>query len=89
MQKLRSDMQRFAESIHKVTPLSEKLLAATGAAVGGSLTLAHVNTMVGVTVGVLTALMLVPRVILAWRDMIVKIRHLEEHGEEQIKNVDE
>lgn len=79
-------MTRFLESIHKVMPWPEKLLAAAGAAVGGSLTLAHVNTAVGVTVGLLTALMLIPRVILAWRDMIWKIRHGEHAADDETEN---
>lgn len=74
---------RFFEFFSKATPLSEKVLATAGAAVGGSLTLGHINTAVGVSVGVLTALMLVPRVVLAWRDLLRQLRHEEREDSDE------
>lgn len=66
-------MQQFLYSINKSTPLTDKILAATGAAVSGGLSLGSVNTGIAILVGLLTALVLIPRVILAWRDLIRRL----------------
>lgn len=61
---------KMVECLSRATPVQEKLLATLGAAVGGSLTLGHINAAVGVLVGLLTVLMLIPRVVIAWREML-------------------
>lgn len=77
-------MQQFFDSLSKTTPLTDKILAATGAAVSGGigLTLGHVNAVIAILVAGLTALMLIPRVILAWREMLRKLQS-DESGEEE------
>ena len=70
--------QDFLLSLHKVTPITDKLLALTGAGVAAILTLGHVQTIVGITVGVLTAIAIIPRIVIGWIDMRRKLRHEEE-----------
>jgi len=67
----------FFTALHKVTPLCDKILTVIGGATAGALTLGHVQAGVGIAVGIVTLLVMIPRAILAWRDMIRKIRSRE------------
>lgn len=71
----------FLLSLHKVTPITDKLLAVAGAGVAAMLTLGNVQTIVGITVGVLTAVAIIPRIVIGWIDMRRKLRREEEEVE--------
>lgn len=73
--------QEFLAALHKVTPVTDKILALTGASVAAVLTLGHVQTIVGITVGVLTAIAIIPRIVIGYIDMRRKIRHADEDVE--------
>lgn len=73
----------FISTLHKVTPITDKILALVGAGTAASLTLGHLQTGVGILVGIVTLLMMIPRAILAWRDLVRKIRNGEEAGEDE------
>jgi hypothetical protein len=73
--------QEFLSSLHKVTPITDKLLALAGTSMAAFLTLGHVQTMVGITVGILTGLAIIPRIVIGYIDMRRKIRHADDDEE--------
>lgn len=75
--------QEFFESLQRLTPLQDKILLVIGTAVAGTVTLGNLSAIFGLIVAGLTALTLIPRVILAWRDMIRKLREGEQHNTEE------
>lgn len=74
--------QDFLASLHKVTPITDKLLALAGTSMAAFLTIGHVQTMVGITVGVLTGLAIIPRIVIGFIDMRRKIRHEDSETED-------
>jgi hypothetical protein len=64
----------FFADLHRATPLCDKILALIGGATAGALTLGHLQAGVGIAVGVVTLLVMIPRAILVWRDFVRKIR---------------
>jgi hypothetical protein len=74
--------QDFLASLNKVTPITDKLLALAGTSMAAFLTLGHVQTMVGITVGVLTGLAIIPRIVIGFIDMRRKIRHEDSETED-------
>lgn len=73
--------QDFLATVHKVTPFIDKCLALAGASVAAVLTLGHVQTIVGVAVGIFTILAMIPRIVIGYIDMRRKIRHADEEEE--------
>jgi hypothetical protein len=64
----------FFADLHRATPLCDKILALIGGATAGALTLGHLQAGVGIAVGIVTLLVMIPRAILVWRDFVRKIR---------------
>lgn len=56
------------------TPLIDKLVAGIGAGVVGTMTFTDLSQWVGLAVGVLTVLMLIPRVIIGWVSAYDKLK---------------
>lgn len=73
--------QDILASLHKVTPLTDKILALVGTSMAAFLTLGHVQTLVGITVGILTGLAIIPRIVIGYIDMRRKMRHADEDEE--------
>lgn len=76
-------MHPLLEQLHKSTPLTDKILAAVGIVTTGTISLGHVQTGIGILVGALTSLVLIPRVILAWRDLARRLRNAAAREEEE------
>lgn len=76
-------MFSILEQLHRSTPLTDKVLAVIGVAASGTLTMGTLQAGMGIFVGALTALILIPRVILAWRDLMRRLRNAEAREEEE------
>lgn len=75
--------QDLLATLHKVTPITDKLLALAGTSIAAFLTLGHVQTIVGITVGILTGLAIIPRIVIGYIDMKRKIQHADEKSDEE------
>lgn len=75
--------QDILASLHKVTPVTDKILALVGTSMAAFLTLGHVQTLVGITVGILTGLAIIPRIVIGYIDMRRKMRPADEEGGEE------
>jgi hypothetical protein len=64
----------FFADLHRATPLCDKVLALIGGATAGALTLGPLQAWVGIAVGIVTLLIMIPRAVLVWRDFVRKIR---------------
>lgn len=73
--------QDLLATLHKVTPITDKLLALAGTSIAAFLTLGHVQTIVGITVGILTGLAIIPRIVIGYIDMRRKMRHADDEDE--------
>jgi hypothetical protein len=62
--------QTMLKTANDLTPALDKLFALVGA--GTAISITHLNAVIGLLVGVLTLALLVPRVIMAWRALLVK-----------------
>lgn len=68
----------FLAALHKATPVTDKILAVLGAGMAAALTLGHVQTLVGITVGVLTGIAIIPRIVIGFVEMRRKLREEKE-----------
>lgn len=68
----------YLTALHKVTPLCDKILAVVGTGMAAVLTLGQVQTIVGITVGVLTAIAIIPRIVIGFVEMRRKLREEKE-----------
>lgn len=75
--------QDFLSALHKVTPLTDKVLALAGTSLAAFLTLGHVQTIVGITLGILSCLAIVPRLVIGYVEMKAAIRKAERASEEE------
>lgn len=75
--------QDFLAALHKATPLCDKILAVVGGAVAGTLTLGHLQAGIGILVGVLTGLTLIPRLVIGWVEMKERLRAAEKVNEDK------
>lgn len=66
--------QDFLAALHKATPLCDKILAVIGGATAGALTLGHLQAGVGIAVGIVTLLVMIPRAIIGWLDARDRIK---------------
>lgn len=73
--------QEFLSSLHKLTPATDKLLAVAGTFLAAFLTLGHVQTLVGILVGILTGLAIIPRIVIGYIDMRRKLRDADAAAE--------
>lgn len=76
-------MTEFLDCLNRSTPLTDKILAVTGASVAAAITLGHVQAFVGITVGVLTALAIIPRLVIGYFDMRDRIKLAEKASEDE------
>jgi len=74
--------QEFLSSLHKLTPVTDKVLAIGGTSIAAILTLGNVQTLIGICVGVLTGLAIIPRIVIGYIDMRRKIRHEDSETED-------
>lgn len=70
-------IEAFRESVGQMPPI-DRLIAGVGAGVVGTMTLADLSQWAGLAVGVLTVLMLIPRVIIGWVSAYDKMRRRRE-----------
>lgn len=73
----------FLATIYKATPSCDKMLAVVGSAVAGTLTLGHIQAGVGVLVGVLTVMTLIPRIVIGWIEMRERLKKEEQEDAEE------
>lgn len=60
-------MMSFMQRLYDATPIQDKVVLPLGAAVSSASLLTQIQTVIGITVGVLTILVLIPRVYAAWK----------------------
>lgn len=66
--------QDFLATLHKITPLCDKILVVLGGASIASFSIGHIQAWVTILVGLATFAMMVPRAIIAWRAAMRDIR---------------
>jgi hypothetical protein len=64
----------FLTDLNRATPLCDKILAVIGGATVGALTLGHLQAWVGIAVGTVTILVMIPRFIIGVLDARDRIR---------------
>jgi hypothetical protein len=67
-------IHEFIADLHRATPLCDKILAVIGGVTVGALTLGHLQASVGIAVGVVTLLVMIPRAIIGFLDARDRIR---------------
>jgi len=60
-------MINFIQRLYSETPIQDRILIPIGTAVSSTSLLTQIQTIIGITVGVLTILVLIPRACAAWK----------------------